>query len=237
MRWVLVTGAALGVGAEVCRTLAAKGWDIVIHYRYSREEAESVAALCRKEGVQAELVQGDFSSVSQTEAFISEYRTRFSDETHALVNNVGAYLVASALETTSEQWLSLFQSNFFAPVFLTQSLIPSLQAHRGSIVNLGISGLHKVRTDIAATAYCLTKLSLLGYTRSLARELASTGVRVNMVSPGQLANTVDLTEDLRLPMGRLGTLEEVARAIAFFIDPASSYITGQNLEVAGGYAL
>src|ERR1700730_7804943 len=123
--WTLVTGGAKGLGAEICLTLAAEGYPLVIHYRSSREEAEKVAAECRQLGVEAECLQGDFSSLETTRQFIEAYRSRFPS-TANLINNVGNYLIKSAGQTTLEEWYSLFQTNLHAPYELIQALLPSI---------------------------------------------------------------------------------------------------------------
>ncbi|MCE5317211.1 MAG: SDR family oxidoreductase [Parachlamydia sp.] len=237
MTWTLVTGGAKRLGAEICRTLAGQGHSIVVHFRTSQREAEEVAAFCRTLGVDAETLHGDFSTRKSTEDFLSRYLERFSD-TQYLVNNVGSYLKAPASETTMEEWEAVFQSNTHAPFLLMRGLAESLKRHQGAVVNLGIAGLETCRADLYSTAYTSAKLSLLKLTRSLAREWAPFHVRVNMVSPGYLENAVDLPQDpASLPMRRPATLSEVCTMIAYLFSPDSNYITGQNIEIAGGVRL
>jgi NAD(P)-dependent dehydrogenase (short-subunit alcohol dehydrogenase family) len=236
MTWALVTGAAQGLGAEICRTLAAKGHNVVVHYRAQHALAMQVVEECRNRNVKAEVIQGDFSTPAGTADFLQRYLAQFS-ETDILINNVGEYKRASPLEMPMNEWQEIFQSNFFTPVALTQSLIASLKKYQGSIVNIGIAGVQGVPRPFSSTAYRMTKLSLWGYTRSLAAEMAPSQVRVNMVSPGHLSNSVDLPPTERLPMGRPASLAEAAQAVYFFVDPANRYITGQNLEIAGACAL
>ncbi|MCH9627987.1 MAG: 3-oxoacyl-[acyl-carrier-protein] reductase FabG [Chlamydiales bacterium] len=230
MRPILVTGGAQGFGAEICRQLANQGHDVVIHYRNSVSQANQVAKECQKLGVKAEVIQGDFLAI---EPFIEEYLTRFS-QTKGLVNNVGNYLIAPLSQTELSAWRALFETNFFAPLSLTQALIPMLKKVQGTIVNIGTCGLSTQRPLMHASAYAATKSSLLFYTRCLAKELAPSHVRVNMVSPGILETSIDSDQ---MPMGRRARLEEAASAVVFFFAESSRYITGQNLDVAGGYAL
>lgn len=235
--WTLVTGGAKGLGAEICRTLAKKGCNIVVHYNTSFAQAQEVVDECLREGVFADCIQGDFSTCQTTQDFIQNYLSRFP-MTENLINNVGNYFLGSALETSLQNWCVLFQTNLHAPLALIQALTPSLKESKGNIINIGVAGIANVRTDTYSTAYSTTKTALWMLTRSLASQLSSFGVRVNMVSPGYLQNSVDFPKNpVDLPMGRLGTLEETARVVAFLLDPASSYITGQNLEVAGGVRL
>jgi NAD(P)-dependent dehydrogenase (short-subunit alcohol dehydrogenase family) len=235
MGWTLVTGAAKGLGREICLQLAAKGHAILVHYRHSQHLAEELTAECRRQGGASELICGDFATLDSTQRFIEECLQRFPDIQH-LVNNVGEYVCKPALETSAEEWLRVFQSNLHLPCTLIQAFLPSIRAQQGCIVNVGVAGAGLLQADLKRTAYRLAKTSLYLLTKSLAKQLAPEGVRVNMVSPGYLEQSVDLPEKT-LPMQRLGRLTEAARVVAFFFEKESSYITGQNIEVAGGVAL
>jgi 3-oxoacyl-[acyl-carrier protein] reductase len=231
--WALVTGGGKRLGASICLDLAKMGYSVAIHYRTSRDQALEVAAACRKFGVNSEVIQGDFTTVEGVKTFADCYLDRFSN-TSALINNVGDYLVSPLLETSIEDWLYLFQLNLNTPFILSQALVPSLLEQKGQILNIGVSGLKKDGAYTLAGAYMLAKESLWGLTRSLARELAPKSIRVNMISPGEL----DISVDHRtLPMHRSARCSEITRVIAFLLDPESSYITGQNIEVAGGFGL
>lgn len=235
--WTLVTGGGKGLGAKICQTLAAEGRPILIHYRTSNQEAFAIRDLCRKTGSDAECIQGDFSSSLSVDAFIEQLLNDFP-VVGTLINCVGSYQVQAPLATSDEEWRVLFQTNLHAPVALIRALLPSIKEYQGSIINIGVAGLNHIPADIYATAYTAAKLSLWMTTRSLAKELAPVGVRVNMVSPGMLENTIDKPRDFKkLPMHRLGTLSEAARVVAFLLSDESSYITGQNIEVAGGLRL
>jgi NAD(P)-dependent dehydrogenase (short-subunit alcohol dehydrogenase family) len=237
MAWTLVTGGARRLGSDLCVALARSGHDVVVHYRSSREEALSVTETCRSFGVESAAIPGDFSSPEGTDEFIERYLSLFPD-TKNIVNNVGNYLVQSALGTETKEWLELFQTNVHAPFALIKALSPSLIIQKGNVVNLGIAGMNTGRVGTYAAAYQVTKCSLWALTRSLAKEMASFGVRVNMVSPGYLDIAVDLPEDPRkLPMGRPASCEEVSRVVTFLLGAGSEYITGQNIEVAGAVGI
>ena len=236
MKPILVTGGARGLGAQICLQLACAGHDLVLHYCTRAIEALQVAELCRQQRVHVDVIQGDFSTQASLESFIERYLTCFS-HTKGVVNNVGYYLIAPSYETSNSQWIDLFQTNFFAPVFLTQALLPSLRAEQGGIVNIGVTGFHAKRTFIKGMAYGATKAALLFYTLSLAKELALEGIRVNMVSPGYMENAIDLPELADLPFKRPATLTEVAHMVATLFAPESAYITGQNIEIAGAIGL
>lgn len=224
MGWTLVTGGAKGLGAEISRKLVQEGHKVVVHYRTSRKDAEELAASCG-----CELIQGDFSTADGVAQFIQDYCRRFAD-THYLVNNVGNYLIKPSLATSVDDLSMLYQTNLFAPFALTQALLPGLK----SVVNIGAAGLNS-RADAYSTAYTMTKSGLLQWTRSLAKELAPSLTSVNMVSPGYIEDSIDLPE--HFPMSRPATRIEVAGLVAFLLDEPNRYITGQNIEVAGGVRL
>lgn len=227
----------MGLGAEISRTLASKGFSIIIHYRCHENEAQACAEECRRLGVDAECIQGDFSNSASIQKFLGEYRRRFQTIAH-LVNNASAYLVKSGMASSMQEWKEMYQTNFFAPLELIQGLLPELKKSQGTILNIGVAGIGTFRADIYSTAYTLSKQSLLMLTKCLAKELAPYGVRTNLISPGYLENSTDLPANISdLPMKRLGTLKETALAAAFLLDKGSEYMTGQNIEIAGGVRL
>jgi NAD(P)-dependent dehydrogenase (short-subunit alcohol dehydrogenase family) len=237
MEWTLVTGAAKGLGAAICLELAAKRIPVIIHYDRSENEALSIAQQCRNLKGQAEIIHGNFATPHNVELFLQEYLSRFPT-TRNLINNVGNYLICSPSKTAVADWRDLYQVNLFTPLQLIEVLLPSIQTFQGSIVNIGAAFIQNVMADTHATAYTATKLSLWMATKSLAKELVAAGVRVNMVSPGHMENSVDLPEEFAdLLWQRPGKLSEVARAVSFLLDPNNSYITGQNIEVGGGLGL
>ncbi len=236
MDTILITGAAKGFGAEIARALAANKHDVVIHYRSSAKEAEETAQKCREFGVAAETIFGDFTSQSTLTQFLEKYLKSYP-KTKGLVNNVGNYLIAPASKTSRSEWLDLFQTNLHVPIALIQELLPSLKRAKGAIINVGVSGLSTVRANSYATAYMASKMALYQLTRSLARELAPEHITVNMVSPGVLETAVDIEKVKDVPMERAATLQEAARVITFLFEEENRYITGQNIEVAGGYCL
>ena len=233
MAWVLVTGGAKRLGAQICRALARDGYDIIIHYRESRQKASEVAEHCSRLGVRTSLAQGDFSTRKGVDQFLKSMQ---EDIAH-LVNNVGQFLVKPASLTTLDEWENLMQVNFLAPIALSQGLLKMIRRNRGTITNIGHAGINFLKADTKYTAYTSSKRALLQWTRSLAKELAPEGVRVNMVSPGELENSVSLKNLENLPMGRAGTLEEVSDIVSFLMSKNAAYVTGQNIEVAGGYCL
>lgn len=235
MDYTLITGGAKGLGRSTAEYLASKGHSIIIQYRFSLEEAKNVVDKCRSYGVEAHYIQGKFDTFLEIEQFIKNYLERFARTKH-VVHNVGSYYLNSALETPLVEWEKIFMSNLHLPFMLSQALSPSLIATKGTITSIGVAGLTAGRGDIYSSAYTIAKQALLQFTRSVAKELASKGVRANMISPGYLENSIDLPEDeKKIPIGHPSKFEEVAKVIGFIMD--TDTITGQNIEVAGGVRL
>lgn len=237
MKWTLVTGGALRLGAEVCRAAAKEGKNIVIHYRTSNTQAIGLRDELIGYGVAADIMEGDFSTLESTDAFIDQYLQRFP-ETENIINNVGNHAFGSTLKTSPEEFSHLMQINAIAPFAIIRGLLDSLKQHQGAVVNIGMVGAHNAAANTYSTAYHLSKLSLAMLTKSLAKELAADHVSVNMVSPGYLEHSVDLPKDMiHIPAQRLGTFKDIARAVLFFLSKDGRYTTGQILEVAGGVKL
>lgn len=233
MGWTLVTGASKGLGRAIALRLAEEGHSLLIHYHQNEELAKETLKKCLDKGVNAKLIQGDLSSQEAVDQFLSRL-----DTVENLINNVGHFHIQPGSDTPIETWKELYQINLFAPLSLTQGCLPSIKEHKGSILNIGSVGVGVLRADAKFTAYTSSKISLYFLTKSLAKELAPEGVRVNMVSPGEMENSVSKPEDpSRLPMGRLATLNETAEAVAFLLKPENQYITGQNIEVGGALVL
>lgn len=237
MAWTLVTGGAKGLGKEICLTLAKKGHNVLVHFRKSKEEAEAVAEECRKSGVLSKTVQADFSNPEGIQGLLDMARKQ-TWEIKFLINNVGNFFEGALSDTPVETWHSLFQTNLHAPFLLIRGLLPEIASQKGAVINIGSAGCNDLRGDAKYAAYSLTKRSLYFLTKSFAKEAAKDGVRVNMVSPGELENSVTLAgRREKLPFGRAGALREVAEVVSFLLLPENAYITGQNIEVAGGFAL
>jgi NAD(P)-dependent dehydrogenase (short-subunit alcohol dehydrogenase family) len=237
MKWTLITGGAKRLGADICRRLAEKGYNMVVQYNQSQSEAHALAEECQKKGGRVETLQGDFTTLESTLDFVNHYIDRFHD-TENLINNVGDYLVKPASLTNYKEWYEIIQNNLNVPFILTRAFIDTLKKNEGSIINMGVAGLSNLRADKYSTCYSCAKTGLWVLTKSLALELAPYQVRVNMVSPGYLDISADLPKDLsQLPMRRAASSAEVAEVILFLLDDKNKYITGQNIEVAGGIRL
>jgi 3-oxoacyl-[acyl-carrier protein] reductase len=242
MKTALVTGSARRLGREIALRLAGGGYFTFVHYLGSRRQAESLLETIRKRGGRGALVRGDLGDPAEVESLAvsvrEELRKLKARRLDVLVNNVGVYKTGPLLEFSADDFDTVLRTNLSGAFRLIRALQP-LFPKGGSIINIGYAGVEALSGSTHNTAYLISKTGLLVLTKSLAQALGAAGVRVNMVSPGILSNSVELPDRPAefVPMQRLGTIGEVADAVEFLIGDGARYITGVNLDVAGGYHL
>lgn len=235
-RVALVTGSARGIGRAIVLALARQGFDVAVHYHQSALEAEQTRQEAELHGVRAIKVRADVTQVKEAQGLIEEVAGQLGG-LQVLVNNVGNYLKKPIEATTPEEWHALLDSNLNAPFYLTQAALPYLgQTGYGRVVNIGFAGAQNLLARPEITPYVIAKTGLILYSKALAQRLAPRGITVNVVAPGVAENSVSKPVN-EIPMGRLAHLEELARAVLFFVDEQSGYITGQVMEVSGGWNL
>lgn len=236
----LITGAARRVGRVIARTLHAAGYDLALHHRESKAEAEQLAAelQSRREG-SVLLLSCELANTAELPKLVLRTVQRFG-RLDALVNNASAFYPTPVGEATEAQWDELFASNAKAPFFLAQAAAPHLRAARGAIVNL--VDIYAQRPLARHPVYCMAKAANAMLVQSLARELGPE-VRVNGVSPGAVMwpeagkSAAEQQELLaRTALRRAGSAEDVAGAVLFLLRDAG-YVTGQVLAVDGGRLL
>lgn len=235
-RVALVTGSAKGIGRAIVLALAQQGFDVAVHYHKSALEAEQTRQEAEQQGVRAIKVSADLTRMQEAHRLIEDVVGQLGG-LQVLVNNVGNYLKKPIEETTPEEWHAMLDSNLHAPFYLTQAALSYLsQTGYGRVVNIGFAGAQNLLARPEITPYVIAKTGLILYSKALAQRLAPRGVTVNVVAPGVAENS--LSKPLNeIPMGRLAYLEELARAVLFFVDERNSYITGQVVEVSGGWNL
>lgn len=233
MNWSLVTGGSIDLGEKICTTLALEGHHLLVHYHHNESHADIVVQQCEKYGVKAVPIFGDFSTPAATKQFIAALAPYAISH---LVNNVSHYHIAPALQTSMEEWELIFQVNLHAPFALIQTLAPQIITAQGSILNMGVVNINAPRANSHHPAYAISKSALLSLTKSVAKEMASHLVNVNMISPSFLENSSDRPrEDHPIPMGKLISFDEVARLTAYLFRKENRHITGQNIEITGGW--
>ena len=239
----LVTGASRGIGRAIATELARRGWAVAIGYRVRRDKAEELAQQLTEAGCRAMICQADVSRREEVEAMVRRVEENFGPVS-LLVNNAGIAGQSLFQELTEERWHEFFSVNVDGAFYASRAVLPHmLHEHTGCIVN--ISSIWGQRGASCEVAYSATKAALIGLTRSLAAELAPSYIRVNCVAPGIIRTDMldELPEELlpqlaeQTPLGRLGTPEDIAAAVAFLADPAAGFITGQVLTCDGGFIL
>jgi NAD(P)-dependent dehydrogenase (short-subunit alcohol dehydrogenase family) len=234
-RSVLVTGGAVRIGRAIARAFAQAGADVVVHYRSSEAQAREAAAEIRALGVRAALVQGDQARDGDPERIVAQ-AAHAHGRLDALICNAAGFEEAPAAELTRARFDAMLAANLSGPFQLARAAWPHLRARQGSIVNLlDLCGTTQVWEKTAH--YAASKAGLAVLTRQLALEWAPE-VRVNAVAPGAILLADSFPEARRerilsrIPAGRLGTPEEVARAVVFLA--SEPFITGQVVVVDGG---
>jgi NAD(P)-dependent dehydrogenase (short-subunit alcohol dehydrogenase family) len=232
----LVTGSARGIGRRLLLTLAELGHDVAVHYRGSEAAAEAVAAEARELGSEAVVLQADVTDVAAAGSLVDRAAAAFG-RLDVVVNNVGNYHKGPLEELAPDAWREMFASNLDATFHVAQRAAPILRASpAGRIVNIGYAGSDTLTAKPGIIAYQIAKTGVLLYSRALAKREAPHGTTVNVIAPGVIENSV--TQPIEeIPMGRPGSLREMAAALAFLVSDEARYVTGAFLPVAGGWNL
>jgi 3-oxoacyl-[acyl-carrier protein] reductase len=236
----LVTGGARNIGRAISRELAAAGAAVAINTRSSTEEGESLVREIGECGGSARLFVADIASADAVRSMADEVLQRFR-RIDILVLNASLRTERPFLELTYEEWRTPLAITLDGAFFLAQACLPSMLANGGgSIVTLG--GMMALAGASRRVHGSVAKHGLVGFTRALAREFAEHNIRVNCVAPGQMETTraagrrPKMAGD-EIPMRRRGNPEEIATTVRFLCGPGASYITGQTLQVNGGYMM
>ncbi len=236
----LITGAARGIGKQIAITLAKAGFDIALNYRSNtdeltklKEEIESYSSKCL-------LVQGDVSSFEDTERIAKETIDEFG-KIDVLINNAGITKDMLLLRMKQEDFENVIDVNLVGTFNMTKNVVSyMMKAKQGRIIN--VSSVIGVSGNAGQANYAASKAGIIGFTKSLAKELASRNILVNAVAPGFIGTDMTnvLKDDVKdkileqIPLRRIGNVEEVANVVKFLALPDSSYITGQVINIDGG---
>ncbi len=239
----LVTGSSRGIGRAIAAHLARNGWAVCINYIQRQDCAEELAAQLTAEGCRVIACQADVADREAVNRMVRRTEETFGPIS-LLVNNAGIAGQDLFQDITPDMWRRYFAVNVDGAYHTTQAVLPHmLHEHSGCIIN--ISSIWGLRGSSCESVYSATKHALVGLSRSLAAELAPSGIRVNCVAPGvirtdmlNMLNAEYLPQlEQETPLGRLGTPEDIAYAVAFLADEKASFITGQVLTADGGFLL
>jgi NAD(P)-dependent dehydrogenase (short-subunit alcohol dehydrogenase family) len=237
---LILTGASRGIGHATAKRFSTAGWRVITVSRHPFPED------CPWDAGPEDHVQVDLADPKALAEAIVQMKERLKAQgsrLHALINNAaispkkpgGARL--NSIETTEDDWKTVFQVNFYAPIMMARSLIDELARARGAVVNVTSIAGSRVH-PFAGAAYATSKAALASLTREMAGDFGPFGVRVNAISPGEIETSIlsPGTEKIvaQIPLHRLGQPEEVAKSIYFLCTDASSYVTGAELHINGG---
>ncbi len=237
----LVTGASRGIGRAIALELGHRGAAVVVNYQERKDRAEEVVHLLSKAGVEALALAADVSQEPELADLRRSLLREFPRGVDILVNNAGIHQHLKSWELPAADWQRILDVNLTGPFLCSKAFLPEMKERRwGRVINLSsIVGLTGTDHEIH---YGSSKAAILGFTKSLAREVARWGITVNAIAPGTIKTdmTASMTREeveanlRQIPLGRLGNPEDIAHAAAFLASEEASWITGQTLHVNGG---
>ena len=239
----LVTGASRGIGRATALELAKAGAKVALNFAGNRAAAEEVAALIEAAGGEALLVQADVGDPAAVDTMIKAVVARFG-KIDILVNNAGITRDNLIMRMKEEEWDAVIHTNLKGIFNCTKAVTRLMMKQKyGRIVNM--TSVVGVMGNAGQSNYAAAKAGVIGFTKSMAKELASRNITVNAVAPGYISTdmTANLPEQAKselqsqIPLQRLGDPEDVAAAVLFLVSPGADYITGQTLHVDGGMVM
>lgn len=242
-RVAVVTGGGRGIGRAIAVRLAEEGANVAISYRANDGAAEETAELVRKSGVECRIFKGDVASPADVNALFKDVHDAFG-RVDILVNNAGTTRDNIMLRMKEEEFDEVLRTNLKGTYLCTRAVLrPMVRARWGRIVN--VSSVVGIVGNAGQANYAASKAGIIGFTKSVAREVAQRGVTVNAVAPGYVETelTGGLPEAVKgqildqVPVGRFGEAEEIAEVVAFLCGEGAGYVTGQTIAVDGGMVM
>lgn len=236
----LITGGTRGIGKEIAYTLAEENYDIIINYRTENEELMKLKKEIEQKRVRCLLLKGDVSNFEECKKLVEEAINRMN-HIDVLVNNAGITKDMLLMRMKPEDFNEVINVNLIGTFNMTKNVINYMMKERkGRIIN--VSSVVGISGNAGQTNYAASKAGIIGFTKSLAKEVASRNILVNAIAPGfiQTDMTNILKENVKdeiaktIPLKRMGTAKDVANVVKFLVSEDSSYITGQVIQVDGG---
>ena len=239
----LVTGASKGIGKAICLELAQMGVKVAVNYNSSKSEAEQVVQAITDMGGEAFKVHADVSDLDQVNAMVD----KVSDEwggVNILVNNAGIINDGLLMRMSDEAWHRVMGVNLNGTFYCTRAILRHMVLERwGRIINIG--SVVGIRGNIGQTNYSSSKAAIIGFTKSLAKEVATRNITVNAVTPGYISTetVAGLSQRQKdtimtwIPQGKFGNTEDIASMVGYLASERASYVTGQIISVDGGMAI
>lgn len=236
----LITGGTRGIGKEIAYTLAEENYDIIINYRTENEELMKLKKEIEQKRVRCLLLKGDVSNFEDCKKLVEEAINRMN-HIDVLVNNAGITKDMLLMRMKPEDFNEVINVNLIGTFNMTKNVINYMMKERkGRIIN--VSSVVGISGNAGQTNYAASKAGIIGFTKSLAKEVASRNILVNAIAPGfiQTDMTNILKENVKdeiaktIPLKRMGTVKDVANVVKFLVSEDSSYITGQVIQVDGG---
>jgi len=240
---VVVTGASRGIGRAIAVRLAAEGADVVVNYRANRAAADEVAEAVQRCGTRAVVVQGDVAVAADAQRIVAAATEAFG-RIDVLVNNAGITHDVLLMRMTEDDWDQVLDTNLKSAFLLTKAALrPMIRQRYGRIVN--VTSIAGIIGNAGQANYSASKAGLIGFSRSVAREVASRNITCNAVAAGIIETEIwqgvpaEAIESLvrMVPAGRKGTPADVAAIVAFLASDDAAYITGQVVNVDGGLVM
>jgi 3-oxoacyl-[acyl-carrier protein] reductase len=242
-RVALITGGSRGIGRGIALRMAQDGARVAIAYRNNKGAAQQALRQLQAAGADCVAVETDIADPARAEQLVKTVVDRFG-RLDVVVNNVGDFRWGTLAESSLEDWDRVFSSNLMTVFYICRAGLPHMRKGRwGRIVNLGAVGAERAFGQAKISAYAAAKAAVVALSRSLALEEAKNGITVNVVNPSSI-DEKDLTldearriKDARFPIGRPPTVDDVAAAVTFFASEEAEYVTGQVINVSGGWML